>query len=315
MYPINQINSKLSSTLNKINLQKNAFNILVNGKKQKKDCLEVSPEARKFSKEAILAMVDENANVSAGELLFYLKNYNNSKAILDAINFGTAVEAGYNPLFKDYGTISFLSEGMGRQSIPIYAVPKINKNLLGKPYAKDNKLILNNKSYYCYTGNSGKQYTWTINNGHIGWAQSESLLSETNNKSEAKSDWEMLKTRGVLTQLAQGKKSNAFTKTETLAALNSVGIAEGYFEINAGAGTHKYILREDGGIYDVKKKVDFFSNYNWLKQGYQKGDTFKIFGNKYKINENGHIDISENDTFTSSEIEYPVRTDSIANQF
>lgn len=311
MYPINRINYKISPTLYKINLEKNAFNTLI-GNKPKQNYLQLSSESRKFSKEYIMALVDKNANVSAAELSFYLNNYNDSKAILDAINFGTGVEAGYNPAFKEYGTISFLKEGMGRQFVPIYAVPKIHTNSLKKLYTRNNKLILDNKSYYCYTGSNGKQYSLAINDGHIGWTQSENLLSEPPiSIAEAKSNWELLNTSEVLRKLAQGKKPNILTRAETLAALNRVGITEGYFEIDAGAGTHKYILQEDGGIYDVKERVNFFSNYNWLKQGYKEGDTFKIFGNEYKVDENGHIDISENDTFTSSEIEYPVRTGSI----
>ena len=43
---------------------------------------------------------------SNSELAYYFANYNNSSAILDAINFGENVSCGYNSDFKEYGVIS-----------------------------------------------------------------------------------------------------------------------------------------------------------------------------------------------------------------
>ncbi|MCM1267453.1 MAG: hypothetical protein NC302_06070, partial [Bacteroidales bacterium] len=83
---------------NKIARQQAALRLLSGtGSSKKKDSLFISSEARRFSKEGIAALIDKNANVSASNLSFYFANYHNSRAILDAINFGTNVECGYNP--------------------------------------------------------------------------------------------------------------------------------------------------------------------------------------------------------------------------
>ena len=65
-----------------------------------------------------------------------------------------------------------------RQVVPNYAVPKINANSLSGIHAVNNSLVLKNKSYFAWTTSSGNRYAWTVNNGRIGYAVSESLLSE-----------------------------------------------------------------------------------------------------------------------------------------
>ncbi len=122
-------------------------------------------------------MIDKSANVSASELSFYFANYNNPSAILDAINFGKNVSCGYNPDFKDYGVMYFDYNG-SRQVVPNYAVPKINANSMSGIHAVNNSLVLKNKSYYAWTALNGSRYAWAVNNGIIGYVQSESLLAE-----------------------------------------------------------------------------------------------------------------------------------------
>ena len=82
-----------------------------------------------FSKQSIAALIDKNANISNSELAYYFANYNNSSAILDAINFGENVSCGYNSDFKEYGVISFDLNG-SRQVVPNYAVPKMNTSTM-----------------------------------------------------------------------------------------------------------------------------------------------------------------------------------------
>ena len=77
------------------------------GNNKKQDSLSISDAARGFSKQSIAALIDKNANISNSELAYYFANYNNSSAILDAINFGENVSCGYNSDFKEYGVISF----------------------------------------------------------------------------------------------------------------------------------------------------------------------------------------------------------------
>ena len=66
-------------------------------------------------------------------------------------------------------------------------------------------MVLSNKSYYSWTTSSGGKYTWTVNNGRIGWAASESLLAENTNQKGTNYKWKMCKASNILSDLAQGK--------------------------------------------------------------------------------------------------------------
>ena len=70
------------------------------GKNKRQDSLSISDAARGFTNQTIAALIDKNANISNSELSYYFANYNNSSAILDAINFGENVSCGYNSDFK-----------------------------------------------------------------------------------------------------------------------------------------------------------------------------------------------------------------------
>lgn len=279
------------------------------GKSKKRDSLSISSEARKFSRENIVALVDKCANVSKGELSYYFANYNNSRAILDAINFGEHVECGYNPEFKDYGVMRFNYNG-SRQIIPLYAVPKMSAGTLPGIHAVNNTLVLKDKSYYAWTAPSGKRYPWAVHNGYIGWASSESMLAEDTNRGENSDRWKMSKAEGILTNLAQGRSpwEELYSRKEVLATCEKVGIKPGFFSIDAGAGKHTYILRESGDVINVDNEIKNWNNINWIGHGYKEGDTFSIYGNEYAIDSNGHIHVSADDTFTSTEVKYPKRT-------
>jgi hypothetical protein len=119
------------------------------GNNKKQDSLSISDAARGFSKQSIAALIDKNANISNSELAYYFANYNNSSAILDAINFGENVSCGYNSDFKEYGVISFDLNG-SRQVVPNYAVPKMNTSTMSGICAANNSLVLSNKSYYTW---------------------------------------------------------------------------------------------------------------------------------------------------------------------
>lgn len=60
----------------------------------------------------------------------------------------------------------------------------MNTSTMSGICAANNSLVLSNKSYYAWTTSSGGKYTWTVNNGRIGWAASESLLAENTNQKE-----------------------------------------------------------------------------------------------------------------------------------
>ena len=180
-----------------------ALRILSGTGSNSRDSLSLSDSARSFSKKSIAALIDKSANVSASELSFYFANYNNPSAILDAINFGENVSCGYNPDFKDYGVMRFECNG-SRQIIPNYAVPKMNAGSLSGIRAVNSSLVLDNKSYYAWSASSGRQYPWAVSNGHIGWASSESLLTEETNRGGTSDRWEMRKAGNILSNLAQG---------------------------------------------------------------------------------------------------------------
>ena len=258
------------------------------GNNKKQDSLSISDAARGFSKQSIAALIDKNANISNSELAYYFANYNNSSAILDAINFGENVSCGYNSDFKEYGVISFDLNG-SRQVVPNYAVPKMNTSTMSGICAANNSLVLSNKSYYSWTTSSGGKYTWTVNNGRIGWAASESLLAENTN--QRKSVWGYL-----------------YSNEEVLSVCEKVGISPGFFSIDAGAGKHTYLLQESGKTINVDAKIKQLNDINWIEIGYKEGDTFSVYGKEYAIDSSGHINVSAEDEFTSTEIKYPSRS-------
>ena len=106
---VNAVNQLLTySKQTEAGMHQKAIQILLGaGNNKKQDSLSISDTARSFSKESIAALIDKSANISTSELAYYFANYNNSSAILDAINFGENVSCGYNSDFKEYGVISF----------------------------------------------------------------------------------------------------------------------------------------------------------------------------------------------------------------
>ncbi|MBQ8280760.1 MAG: hypothetical protein IJZ23_13075 [Roseburia sp.] len=286
--------------------QKAMRTLLGNESRSGKDALFISETAQSFSKQSIAALIDKSANTSAQELSFYFSNYSNMDAILYAINFGENVSCGYNPDFKEYGVISLDYHG-NRQVVPNYAVPKINSALLSGIYAKNNSLVLRNQSYYSWTTSNGGRFAWTVNNGRIGWAASESLLAENTNQKGTNYKWEMRKASNILTALAQGKSLYGYDKKEVLSVCEKVGLTPGFISVDAGAGTHHYILRENGKVVNVDKKIEQLNHINWLEAGYQEGDIFTVYGKEYAVDSSGHINVSSEEEFTSTEIVYPSR--------
>ena len=298
-----------SKKTNKIARQRAALQLLSRtGSSKRRDSLSISSEARKFSRESIVALVDKSANVSREELSYYFEHYNDGKAILDAINFGEKVSCGYNPAFKDYGVVRFECNG-SRQIIPNYAVPKMNSGSLPRIHAVNNTLVLDDKSYYAWTAPSGRRYSWAVSNGHIGWASSESLLmlGDDTNQTETNDSWEMRKAGNILSNLAQGVDLWGYKNEDVLKTCASVGFTPGFFSIDGGAGKHTYILQEFGGVIDVDKNITRWNNMNWIEVGYKEGDTFSIYGNEYTVDSSGHIHISANDTFTSTDVKFARR--------
>lgn len=157
---------------------------------------------------------------------------------------------------------------------------------------------------------SGGKYTWTVNNGRIGWAASESLLAENTNQKGTNYKWEMRKASNILSDLAQGKSvwGYLYSNEEVLSVCEKVGISPGFFSIDTGAGKHTYLLQESGKTINVDAKIKQLNDINWIEIGYKEGDTFSVYGKEYAIDSSGHINVSAEDEFTSTEIKYPSRS-------
>ena len=65
-----------SNKTNKLARQRAALQLLSRtGSSKRRDSLSISSEARKFSRESIVALVDKSANVSREELSYYFEHY------------------------------------------------------------------------------------------------------------------------------------------------------------------------------------------------------------------------------------------------
>lgn len=274
----------------------------------KKDSVFISESAKSFSREQVVALVDSCANTSANQLTFYLENYNNPQGILDAINFGKGVSCGYNPDFKDFGVMNFEYDG-SKQIVPIYAIPKMNANSLQEIRAIDNTLKLESKSYYSFTASNGRAYPWAVNEGHVGWARTESLLSfpDGGMQISAACRQEMCQVKGILSELARGESLSIYDNANILKTCEKIGIHPGFFSIDAGAGKHNYYLNESGKVFNLDEKIERLNKTNWIERGYSEGDKFCVFGNEYFIDASGYIQITEDDVFTTIDIVYPVK--------
>ena len=86
------------------------------------------------------------------------------------------------------------------------------------------------------------------------------------------------------------------------------GFLRDSFSIDAGAGKHTYLLQESGKTINVDAKIKQLNDINWIEIGYKEGDTFSVYGKEYAIDSSGHINVSAEDEFTSTEIKYPSRS-------
>lgn len=122
--------------------------------------------------------------------------------------------------------------------------------------------------------------------------------------------WEMCKAGNILSDLAQGKSvwGYLYSNEEVLSVCEKVGISPGFFSIDAGAGKHTYLLQESGKTINVDAKIKQLNDINWIEIGYKEGDTFSVYGKEYAIDSSGHINVSAEDEFTSTEIKYPSRS-------
>ena len=58
-------------------------------------------------------------------------------------------------------------------------------------------------------------------------------------------------------------------------------------------------------MINVDKEIKNLNNTNWIGAGYKEGDTFSVYGNEYAIDSSGHIHVSVDDTFTSTDVIFP----------
>ena len=68
------------------------------------------------------------------------------------------------------------------------------------------------------------------------------------------------------------------------------------------------VVKEAG---ESNTKIKQLNDVNWIEIGYKEGDTFSVYGKEYAIyaiDSSGHINVSAEDEFTSTEIKYPSRS-------
>ena len=58
----------------------------------------------------------------------------------------------------------------------------------------------------------------------------------------------------------------------------------------------------------IAPKIKQLNDINWIEIGFKEGDTFSVYGKEYAIDSSGHINVSAEDEFTSTEIKYPSRS-------
>lgn len=68
------------------------------------------------------------------------------------------------------------------------------------------------------------------------------------------------------------------------------------------------MLAKIGITINVDAKIKQLNDINWIEIGYKEGDTFSVYGKEYAIDSSGHINVSAEDEFTSTEIKYPSRS-------
>ena len=86
------------------------------------------------------------------------------------------------------------------------------------------------------------------------------------------------------------------------------GIHQKAIQMLLGEGKHTYLLQESGKTINVDAKIKQLNDINWIEIGYKEGDTFSVYGKEYAIDSSGHINVSAEDEFTSTEIKYPSRS-------
>ena len=291
---------------NSVTKQKSALRIMLESQKSsKRDTLSIPNNTKIFTKDGIAALIDGTPIPEESQLIFYFENYNNPKAILDAVNFGKKVSCGYNPDFKEFGITRIEVDGK-LQIIPNYAVPKMTAKGLSEIKAVNNTLTLSNKSYYSWTACDGKTYPWAVRDGRIGWAKSELMLSYDDIPDSTGYRREMFFSGKILSALAKGGSGLLiFDKKDILDVCEHVGIETGFFTVDAGAGTHHYYLKESGKVENIDTWIDNLNSKNWMEHGFKEGDVFSVFGNEYTLDSEGYLHVSKDDTFTSYEIVYP----------
>ncbi len=98
---------------------------------------------------------------------------------------------------------------------------------------------------------------------------------------------------------------NTVSQLLTYSKQAEAGIHQKAIQMLLGAGKHTYLLQESGKTINVDAKIKQLNDINWIEIGYKEGDTFSVYGKEYAIDSSGHINVSAEDEFTSTEIKYP----------
>ena len=99
--------------------------------------------------------------------------------------------------------------------------------------------------------------------------------------------------------------ANTVNQLLTYSKQAEAGIHQKAIQMLLGEGKHTYLLQESGKTINVDAKIKQLNDINWIEIGYKEGDTFSVYGKEYAIDSSGHINVSAEDEFTSTEIKYP----------
>ena len=101
---------------------------------------------------------------------------------------------------------------------------------------------------------------------------------------------------------------NTVSQLLTYSKQAEAGIHQKAIQMLLGAGKHTYLLQESRKTINVDTKIKQLNDINWIEIGYKEGDTFSVYGKEYAIDSSGHINVSAEDEFISTEIKYPSRS-------
>lgn len=243
--PINQQKMRNAQRENR------AIKIMV-GDSSRKDFFSVQEQSPYiiYERETPVAVVND---ASPGlHFRFYFDHYNNPRVLLDAVNFAQVVEGIGGKENWKYGTYRFWENNQeNMQIIPKYAIPRMNPEDYSLLYAKNNTLVLDDRTYQTFRSSDGGSYVISICKKRINYACTEEQYDRIVNEKNLKNCQGAREARDVgslLSSLAKCDIKESVSNNNNLRTLEMIGIQPGFFKIIFEGETYSYYLSESGRI-------------------------------------------------------------------